>query len=473
MRRLWMAACAAALMLFIQRAAPEAGDDSLGACLAALRSQLPPQVKPATFDAQTRDVHDLRPMIDNAQRAQPEFEVPIWDYLARRTDAQRVAQGRELMKREAAALAAVERRHGVDAATTTAVFGVETDYGRVAGSVPVVEATLARACLAPKSAERKQHFFAALWLLQEGVVRPDDFKGSWAGAFGMTQFMPGTFVRFMNDGDGSPPADIVRSVPDALATTARYLRSLGWTDGFPWGVEVRVPAELVPLNALESDHGCLLDGKPSDKCRTVARWSLSGVTRVDGTPLVRSEPGPGRLDPDTMAALLMPAGQPGPAWLVTPNYHALWRYNRADAYALSIGQLSDALRGAPLQRVAWPTDDAGLSRAEFRELQGLLVARGHCAVRVDGAEGPRTSAAVREEESRLGWTQTGRGGAKLLAALRADRTAPVACPPPGPSSAASGASAPPHEPSPASAPASAGLPAPPVVPPSGRASAPS
>ena len=107
-----MAACAAALMLFIQRAAPEAGDESLGACLAALRSQLPPQVKPATFDAQTRDVRDLRPMIDNAQRAQPEFEVPIWDYLARRTDAQRVAQGRELMKREAAALAAVERRHG-------------------------------------------------------------------------------------------------------------------------------------------------------------------------------------------------------------------------------------------------------------------------------------------------------------------------------------------------------------------------
>jgi glucose-6-phosphate 1-epimerase len=157
----------------------------------------------------------------------------------------------------------------------------------------------------------------------------------------------------------------------------------------------------------------------------------------------------------------MPAGPRGPAWLVTPNYQAIWRYNRADAYALAIGLLADSLRGGPLQRVAWPTDDPGLSRAEFRELQSLLVARGHCELRVDGSEGPRTSAAIREEETRLGWTPTGRGGARLLAALRnggAAKGCTVAGSPTPPDDAASA-------PIP---PASA-----PVAPPSERASQPS
>jgi len=518
MVRAWIWAPACALVAAVQSGATAQTSERepLSACIATLRHDLAARrdVTPETFDTYTRDVQDLRPLIDNASRVQPEFQLPIWDYLARRTDPQRVAQGRELMQREAAALDAIEKRHGVDAATTVAVFGVETDYGRAGGSVPVVDATLSRACLNLKSNERKQHFFAALWLLQEGVVKPQEFKGSWAGAFGMTQFLPGTFVRTMSDGDG-PPADIIHSVPDALATTARYLRSLGWTDGLPWGVEVTVPAELAPFNALEGDHGCLLEGKPSEQCRTVARWSLSGVARVDGTPLVRSERGPGRLDPDTMAALLMPAGPTGPAWLVTPNYQAIWRYNRADAYGLAIGLLSDALGGRPLQRVAWPTDDPGLSRAEFREVQSLLVARGHCDLKVDGAEGPRTSAAIRQEEARLGWSETGRAGTKLLKALRTDKapavgcnaatpaasggavfttsrpapgaalppTAPAAPPVPVPlpatlprppaATASAGSPTPPHEPSPASAPASAPLQVPPVVPPANRASQPS
>ncbi|HXD43079.1 MAG TPA: lytic murein transglycosylase [Ramlibacter sp.] len=404
-------------------------DASLAACIATLRQELPQhrEVLPGSFDTYTRQVQDLRPVIENAARSQPEFELPIWDYLARRADAQRVAQGRELMNRETAALRAIAQRHGVDAATVVAVFGVETDYGRVAGRYPVVDATLSRACLNLNSSERKQHLFDALWLLQEGVVRADEFLGSWAGAFGMTQFMPGTFKRFMNDGDGTAAADIIHNVADALATTARYLRGLGWTNGLAWGVEVKVPPALAQFNALERDHGCLAEAKPADKCRTAMEWSAAGLTRVDGSPLVQREAAAGPIDASTPAALLMPAGAQGPAWLVTPNYQAIWRYNRADAYALAIGLLSDALRGAPAQRVAWPTDDPGLSRAEFRELQQALLERGHCDVRVDGAEGPRTGAAIREEEVRLGWLPTGRAGGKLLQALRANRAIAVNC----------------------------------------------
>ena len=429
MRRLWMAACAGAVLAgtpggpLAQEAAP------LSACIATLRQELRahPEVSPQTFDTHTREVRDLRPVIENATRAQPEFQIPIWDYLARRVDAQRIAEGRALLQQESAALAAIAQRQRVDPPTTVAVLGIETDYGRVAGRYPVVDATLSRACLNLNSSERKQHFFDALWLLQEGVVRPEDFKGSWAGAFGMTQFMPGTFRRYMRDGADLPAADIIGNMADALATTARYLRGLGWKEGLRWGLEVRVPTGLARFNALEGDHGCLATGKPGGKCRTAGEWSRAGVTRVDGSPLLQRDPAAGLADPATPAALLMPAGAEGPAWLVTPNYQAIWRYNRADTYALAIGLLSDALSGLPAPRVAWPTNDPGLSRAEFRQLQQLLLERGHCELTADGAEGPRTGAAIRSEEARLGWPETGRAGSKLLAILMMDRAPAATC----------------------------------------------
>lgn len=409
-------------------AAPAADSPPLSTCISALRRELPahPEVTPQTFETYTRDVQDLRPVIESATRTQPEFQIPIWDYLARRVDAQRIEEGRALLQAQAAALEAIARRQGVDPATTVAVLGIETDYGRVGGRYPVVDATLSRACLNLASRERKQHFFDALWLLQEGVVRPESFTGSWAGAFGMTQFMPGTFRRHMRDDPAAPPADIVASVADALATTARYLRSLGWSEQLRWGVEVRAPQELATGNALEGDHACLASARPSGRCRTVAAWVQAGIVRADGSPLLQAagEPLGGR---EAIAALLMPAGPQGPAWLVTPNYQAIWRYNRADTYALAIGLLSDALRGDPPQLAPWPTDDPGLSRAEFRELQLLLRERGYCEVTVDGSEGPRTAAAIRGEELRLGWPETARAGSKLLRTLREQRSEPVAC----------------------------------------------
>jgi lytic murein transglycosylase len=430
MRRLCVVAWAA-LVLGAQAGAAIAQEaQPLSACIATLRKELRahPEVSAQTFDNYTREVQDLRPVIESASQAQPEFVIPIWDYLARRVDAQRIAEGRALMQQQAAALADIAQRHRVDPATTVAVLGIETNYGSVAGRYPVVDATLSRACLNLKSSERKQHFFDALWLLQEGLVRPESFRGSWAGAFGLTQFMPGTFRRYLSDGPGSPPADIVGNMADALATTARYLRGLGWTEGLQWGIEVRAPPELARLNAQEGDHGCLSAANATGRCRGAGEWGRLGVTRVDGSPVVQRDPSAGLFDPATSAALLMPAGPQGPAWLVTPNYQAIWRYNRADTYALAIGLLSDALRGLPPPQAAWPTDDPGLSRAELRQLQQLLVQGGHCEVLVDGAEGPRTSAAIRAEEERLGWPATGRAGSKLLAALAASSAGVAACP---------------------------------------------
>ena len=438
-RRLIAGAAGSAVLLIAAQASAQPVAD-LGSCVRSLRAELPrqPAVTLDSFDRYTRGAEDLRPLIERSTASQPEFKLPVWDYLARLVDAQRESDGRAVLEREATALAAIGHRHAVDAATVVAVFGVETDYGRVPGRYPVVDATLSRACLNLASRERKAHFFAALWLLQEGLVRPDTFRGSWAGAFGLTQFMPGTFMQNMDDGDDSGAIDITDSVPDALATTARYLKGLGWAAGLPWGIEVRVPRDqALPWNALERDHACLEAAAPAGLCRGKAQWAAAGLSRIDGAPLIsEGAVGDAALRPDTLAALLMPAGVDGPAWLVTRNYQAAWRYNRADAYALAIGLLADRLRGAPPMQAAWPTDDAALSRAEFAELQTLLRQRGHCGVTVDGRDGPRTRSAIEAEESRLGTLPTGRGGSRLLEALRSavpqGPDAPAACTESGP-----------------------------------------
>lgn len=400
--------------------AQTATNPPLGDCIASLRRELPayPKVSPATFDTHTRSVQDLRPAVDTATRTQPEFKLSIWDYVAKLADDQRVAEGRAVLLRESAGLAAIEQAHRVEPTTVVSVLGVETDYGKIPGKYPVVDATLSRACLNLDSKERKAHFFAALQLLQEGAVKPEQFRGSWAGAFGMTQFMPGTFLRFMDQPDGQGKVDIVNSMHDALATTARFLVSLGWTAGLRWGVEVKAPAALVAsVNALEGDHRCLTPSE-GPRCRSVEQWAAQGVVRVDGRPLAAND-----LPASTRGALLAPAGPSGPIWLITRNFQALWGYNRADAYALAIGLLSDSLRGEPPMKAAWPTDDPGISRAEFKEVQALLVALGHAGVTPDGYDGPKTRDAIRDVERRLGLAETGRAGAKILRLLRTDVSA--------------------------------------------------
>ena len=420
--RAWFGAVG--IVALLVAVAPAWAEDagSFAACVDALRRERGqhPEIRAATFERYTRDAADLRETIRTATETQPEFGLPVWDYIARLVDAQRVADGRDMLAAQAAALQAIGRRHGVDAATVVAVFGVETDYGRHEGRYPVVDATLSRACLNLSSTERKRHFFAALWLLQEGLVKPEAFRGSWAGAFGQTQFMPDTYIATMEAADGSGVVDIIGSAADALATTARYLASLGWVAGLRWGVEVApLPADLHELIAVEREHGCLGSDGPALKCRSIEQWAALGVTPIpgrDGGP--RNGPAFG-WPRGTRAALIAPAGGAGPAWLVTRNFQALWQYNRADAYALAIGLLSDALRGEAPMRTPWPTDDPGLSRSQLRELQTQLIRHGHPRVVADGYDGPLTRDAIRDEEQRMGWPQTGRAGVRMWRAMNA------------------------------------------------------
>lgn len=376
--------------------ATKANAGDFAACLAGLRSAtLASGVDAATFDKATQGLTP-NPEVLTLAEAQPEFKTPIWDYLAGLVDEERVSDGRAMMARYAQALATAESRYGVDRAIITAVWGVESDYGRSFGNRPIVQSLATLSCGGKRTGYFRSEFVAALKILQRGDITPAEFKGSWAGAFGHTQFMPSTFLRVAVDLDGDGRRDLINSVPDALGSTAAYLRKSGWVAGGDWGVEVRLPAHYAG---------------PSGRMRKepLAAWAARGFTRVDGRPLGSGPP----------AGLLLPAGPAGPAFLVTRNFDAIYSYNAAESYALAIALLSDRLRGRHGLVAAWPTNDPGLSRMERREMQTLLMRHGYdLDGKADGVIGEKTKKAIAEFQSRSGLRADGRASASVLAALR-------------------------------------------------------
>ena len=381
---------------------PPAKQAEYDACIQRLRGPAVAAGVPAPkYDAYTSGmVPDLSVL--ELLDAQPEFKTPIWDYLAGLVDAERVADGKAMLQRHADVLARASERYGVDPATIVAVWGVESDFGKTFGGRPLLQSLSTLSCFG-----RRQDFFrgelhSAMRILSRGDIAEADLRGSWAGAFGHTQFMPSTFERIAVDFDDDGRRDLVGSVPDALASTAHYLDRSGWRTGEPWGYEVTLPAGFDANQAGRT------------KRRALSEWLKHGIERADGKPI--------DLPGNTRSALLLPAGPAGPAFVVFRNFDAIYSYNAAESYALAIAHLSDRLRGGGPFAKAWPTDDPGLSRAQRRELQELLVARGHDIGAVDGMLGSRSRAAIRLEQQRLGHAAAdGRGGVRILEALRAER----------------------------------------------------
>ena len=173
--------------------------------------------------------------------AQPEFTRAFWDYVDLLVTEERIAKGRDMLTQHAASFDAMERAYGVDRFTITAIWGIETKFGAVAGERPVIRSVATLACLGRRQAYFKDEFLAALEILHRGDIRPEQLKGSWAGAFGLTQFMPTAFKRYAVDFDGDGRRDVVGSVPDVVASTANHLKKVGWVTGQTWGYEVVVP----------------------------------------------------------------------------------------------------------------------------------------------------------------------------------------------------------------------------------------
>ncbi|MBL8419276.1 MAG: lytic murein transglycosylase [Dechloromonas sp.] len=359
-------------------------------------------VRPDSYSRFTKDVQADFAILDKLNY-QPEFKLPIWDYLSGLVDDERIADGKAALARYADVLQRIQATYGVDSATVVAVWGVESNYGRITGKYPLVQALGTLSCFGRRQSYFQGEFYAALRILQRGDIAPDRLNGSWAGAFGHTQFMPATYERLAVDFDGDGRRDLVDNSDDALASTANFLSKGGWRSGLPWGVEVRLPNGF--------DTG--LAGRTNK--RTLGDWAASGLTLADGRPLTASS-----LTASERVGLLILAGPRGPAFLTTRNFDVIYGYNAAESYGLAIAHLSDRLRGGPPFAMPWPTDDPGLSRAERRELQTLLVARGHDIGEIDGILGDKSRVALRQEQSRLGQPVNGRGGQKMLQALRAE-----------------------------------------------------
>lgn len=372
------------------------------ACLAKLRTAATASgVSAATFDRATQGLEPDPTVLESAAN-QPEFKTPIWDYLAALADDERVADGKAKLGEWTEMLTRAEERFGVDRQTIVAVWGVESDYGRSLGGRPLVRSLATLACKGERQTYFRGELIATMQILQAGDIRPEALVGSWAGAFGHTQFMPSTFLRLAVDLDGDGRRDIVESVPDAIGSTANFLKRAGWITGADWGYEVRLPA------AYQGESGRATK-------RPIAQWAARGIRRVNGDALT------GTAD----AALLLPAGDKGPAFIVFKNFDVIFTYNRAESYALAIAHLADRLRGGAPFVAAWPTDDRGLSRAERREVQERLANLGFDVGAPDGRIGPRTQAAIKEFQTKRGMHALGRAGGLVLDALRSATKQPI------------------------------------------------
>ena len=365
------------------------------ACLGRLRLLATAQgVRESVVDHAFRGV-EPDPSVVDAMSKQPEFQIPVWDYMAGLVDDKRIAEGREQLARWGKTLAGIERRFGVDRHVVLAIWGVESNYGKITGKRPLVRSLATASCYGHRQEFFRGELLAVLEILQSGDIDPRHLRGSWAGAFGQTQFMPSTYRRIAVDFDGDGRRDIVDSIPDALASTARYLKEAGWDSARPWGFEVALPPGY--------------EGPSGRRSRdTLERWRQRGVRRIDGKPIAGEE----------RAALLLPAGLRGPAFLVTANFEAIVAYNNAVAYALSIAHLSDRIRGGGPFVAAWPTDDPALSRSERVEVQERLAARGFDVGEPDGIIGNRTRDAIELFQRAAGLQPDGYAGQKLLQALR-------------------------------------------------------
>ena len=354
-------------------------------------------VSRATFERFTTGLTPDLSIMDKLD-AQPEFNKATWDYLDVLVSDERIARGREVLAQYAPTFAAVARAYGVDPAIIAAIWGVESNYGTLGGDRPVIRSTATLACVGRRQDYFREEFLSALEILQRGDVPAERLIGSWAGAFGPTQFMPSSFKRYAVDFDGDGRRDVVDSIPDVIASTANNLKTDGWVAGQRWGYEVVLPSGFDFLLADRSRQ------------MTLRQWQDLGVRR----------PGGGSFrGPDARAYLLIPAGARGPAFLMLQNFRVIMKYNPAEAYALAIGHLADRLRGGGGSFVQpWPREERVLTLDERYEMQQLLARRGFDAGEPDGLLGPRTRLAICNFQASIGEIPDGFASSGLLDRLR-------------------------------------------------------
>lgn len=323
---------------------------------------------------------------------QPEYVKPIWGYLDLMITDQRIALGQAALAAHADFFNTLEVKYGLPRTILTAIWGVETNYGSNKGSFSVLRSLASLGYEGTRAKFGRQQLLAALSILEDGDIPPDEMTGSWAGAMGHTQFIPTTYQAYAADGTGDGKRDIWNEPHDALASAANYLKVSGWKRGLPWGFEVQLPPDF--------DYAQARIKAP----QAISVWRKQGV-------ISRTHELDDRLGD---VSIFVPGGARGPAFLVTRNFRALLRYNTAPAYALAVGRLSLRFEGdAPLHK-DWAKEDRPLRSEEIADLQKALLRFAYDIGKADGILGRRTRAAVRDYQKKQGLRADGYATPGLL-----------------------------------------------------------
>jgi membrane-bound lytic murein transglycosylase B len=390
-----------AVLLVLLMTSPTLAQSDFSNFLAGLKPEaVASGVSASTYDALTAGLTP-DPRVPKLLETQPEFTTPVWDYIETRVNAGRISRGQAALERNAQLFSTIGQHFGVDPYLLGAIWGIETDYGAVLSNGdlirPIVR-SLATVTFQHRTryTEDKADFFAALRLAEiNGGTSP---IGSWAGAIGHLQVNPTNVIAHGSDGDGDGRIDLHNSLADALATSAKFLRDLGYQPGVDWGFEVSIPQNFDYLLATR------------DQLRPISFFAERGVTRVSGKPFT---------DPGTPVFLYVPAGHSGPKFLMTGNYLVLKGYNFSDSYAMAVAHLTDRLKGAGTYATPWPRDTALPNLAQRQTIQQALKALGLYDGAVDGRLGPITQAAYARFQAARGEVADGfitRAAAEALAA---------------------------------------------------------
>jgi len=347
-------------------------------------------VSRATFDMATRGLAPDLTLPDlvlpgrpqQPPPGQPEFVQTPADYLKEPVIEQLAAQGRKLLEQYRAPLIAIEQKFGVPPTILLAIFGRETDYGRAADSHNAIRVLATQAYLGKRKDQFRDEFLLALKILDQGKIKLNDMKSSWAGAMGLTQFLPSDYLKYAVDFDGTGRADIWNSVPDALASAAKQLVGEGWQRDLRWAYEVHPPANV----------DCTI-GVP-DNTAPIGDWLKRGFKPAYGRVLSAAE----RAEP---ASLLQPAGLYGPSFLATKNYFAIKEYNYSDLYVLFVGHLSDHMTDPRPFETPWGKV-AQLPTGDLIRMQQILTALRLYHDKIDGKAGMLTRAALGAYQKRNG-----------------------------------------------------------------------
>ena len=342
-------------------------------------------------------VYDQR--IINIDRGQRIFSLTFLEFSDKTIPAYRLQTGAANIKKYQAIFAREDKEFGVPAPVITAFWGLESDFGAGQGKDQAIKslATLAYDCR--RSDMFRGHLFDALRMIERGDLRPEEMIGSWAGELGQTQMMPSEYYRNALDWDGNGKRDLIKSVPNVIGSTGKYLVQLGWRRDQPWLQEARVPGNLPWAEAdLSIQH-------------PRAQWVQWGVTRADGKPLPADK---------MPVSLVLPMGRFGPAFLAYDNFQVYTKWNESFTYSLTAAYYATRLDGAPPMHRG--SEIPKISFEDIKELQQILERRGFDIGKVDGVLGSKSRSAVRQMQIKLGLPADSWPTGELLSRLRGTAT---------------------------------------------------